>query len=109
LQYRPHRYQTDTAVIVRFQTQGITAYVMDVSRTGARLAGLEGLLRGDRVQVQVLSHRIDAVVVWARSGQMGIIFRPALDEHLVDVLRKRCDAPARFQTPGVGFHAAGMR
>jgi hypothetical protein len=95
--------------MVRYQTQGITAYVVDVSRTGARLSEIQGLMRGDRVQVQVLTHRIDAMVVWARGGQMGIIFRPALDDHLVDILRKRCDGASRFHSPRVGFHAAEMR
>ena len=109
LQYRPHRYQTDTAVVVRYQTQSITAYVVDVSRTGARLGDLQGLWPSDRVQVEVLSYRIDAVVVWARSGQVGVNFHPALEDHLVDVLRKRCNGPARFQTHRVGFQSTEMR
>ncbi|WP_333714767.1 PilZ domain-containing protein [Yoonia sp.] len=109
MQYRPYRYQTDTTVSVRYQTQSITAQVLDVSRTGARLGDIQGLMRGDRVQVQVLTHFVDAVVVWARGGQMGIIFRPALDDHLVDILRKRCDGRAQFHSPRVGFRAAEMR
>ncbi len=109
MQYRPHRYPTDCSVNVSTPDGPHCAHVVDVSRTGARLSGLDGLQRGDKVRIDVLSHKVDAVVLWARSGNAGITFRPAISDHLVDVLRKRVDGRRQHPSTHPGFRYAEMR
>ena len=109
MQYRPHRYPTDYAVSISTSAGQGRAHVVDVSRTGARLSGVDGLQRGDKVRLDVLSHKVDAVVLWSRSGHAGITFRPAISDHMVDVLRKRVDGRRQHPSTHPGFRYAEMR
>ena len=107
MQYRPHRYQTDFAVSVSTTAGTCGAKVVNVSRTGAELSGLDGLQRGDKIRIDVLSHKVDAVVLWSRSHNAGVTFRPAISDHMVDVLRKRVDG--RQKAGRIGFRFPEMR
>ncbi len=109
MQYRPHRYPTDYTVTLATAAGSTSANVVDVNRSGARISGPDGLQRGDKLQLDILSNRVDAVVLWARSGQAGIAFRPAITDHLVDLLRKSCDGRNRHQAHRLGYRHAEMR
>ena len=109
MQYRPHRYPTDYRLTVTAAGRRETALIVDVSRTGARLSGIEGLQRGDKIDLDVLSNRVESVVLWSRSGFAGVPFRPAINDHMVDVLRKRVDGHRQFGGASVGFQFSEMR
>ena len=92
MKYRQHRYPTDYLVPLRTPHGPATARVTDCNNGGARLAGVGGLERGDKLRLDILSHYVDAVVLWAQDRQAGIAFRPQLSDRLVDTLRKRTNA-----------------
>ena len=109
MQYRPHRYPTDCAVTVTHGGGNKPAKVIDVSRSGARIAGLDVLRRGDKIAIEILSQRLPAVVLWSHGKLAGVTFRPMLSDHLVDVLRKRVDGRARQQGRPATFGFVEMR
>ena len=103
MKYRPHRYPTHFPVTVRTATGPQKGTVLDVNAAGARLAGLRNLRRGDKLQLEVLSQRIEATVQWANMNLVGVIFRPQISGRMLDTLRYRRDG--RIGRPGgtVGF------
>lgn len=109
MQYRPHRYPTTFAVTLQTRIGMQRGQVTDVNATGARLTGISGIARGDKVQFTILHQHVDAVVRWTANGTMGIVFRPALTDHQVDTLRYRRDARAHAGPGQVGFRFAEMR
>lgn len=109
MQYRSHRYQTTYPITLHTRMGAQQAQVADVNTTGARIIGVSGLARGDKVQITVLNQRVDGIVRWAAHGTMGIVFRPALTDHQVDTLRYRRDARAHAGPGQVGFRFAEMR
>ncbi|WP_131802537.1 hypothetical protein [Yoonia litorea] len=78
------------------------ATVVNVSRSGARLRGLDHVKRGDKLQLDVLSNPVDAVALWASSGEIGIAFRPALSERILTLLRQGHCGPQNKETAGFG-------
>lgn len=109
MQYRPHRYQTEFPVYLRTPSGPQQANVIDVNNTGARLGGLTDLARGDKVYVDVLGHRVTAVVCWVSGERAGISFRPQITDDQVDTLRYRRDGRAGHRRGRVGFTFAEMR
>ena len=89
--YRPHRYLTDYRVTLRTPAGQKTAHILDVNNGGACLSGIGGLARGDKVWLDVLSHHIEAIVLWAKGDQIGVSFRPAISDRFLDTIRKRVD------------------
>ncbi|WP_341366500.1 hypothetical protein [Yoonia sp. BS5-3] len=85
------------------------AQVMDVNNVGARIKGLRGLKRGDKVGMKVLNVNIEAVVQWTGTNFSGITFRPQINDDQVDTLRFRRDARAGRRPSTVGFGFAEMR
>ena len=96
MQYRPHRYLTDYSVTLQTPEGRRNANVRDVSNGGARLTGLTGLERGDKVRLDVLSNFVDAVVLWSKGDHVGISFRPAISDRFLDTLRKRVDSRGHY-------------
>ncbi len=80
MQFRPHRYQTEFPVDLRTASGAQKGQVIDVNTFGARIARLKHLRRGDKVQLEILSRRIEAVVQWASAAEVGIAFKP----HITD-------------------------
>lgn len=107
--YRPHRYQTHFPILVRAPNGSQNGYVLDVNCAGARLDGLHGLGRGDKIKLDVLSHWVEAIVRWSVQDQVGIVFRPHITEHQVDTLRHRCNARKHPQRGASRFGFAEMR
>lgn len=109
MQYRPHRYNTQFPIEIRTSVGPQQAKVIDVNNAGARVEGLRGLNRGDKVQLNILSFRADAVVQWVSGGRAGLIFRPHLSDDQVDTLRYRRDGRGGARRGRVGFGFAEMR
>lgn len=109
MQYRSHRYQTTYPITLHTRTGTHQAQVIDVNANGARITGVQGSSRGDKIQISILNQRVDGVVRWATHGMIGIVFRPALTDHQVDTLRYRRDARAGHGPGRVGFRFTEMR
>ena len=108
MQYRPHRYLTHFPVKVH-TSQGIRqGAVIDVNYAGARLAGIPRLNRGEKLQFDVLSYRIDAVVLWSKGNQSGVKFRQKLGDLQLDTIRQRTSPSATPTRGRVGFAFAEM-
>ncbi|MEJ6402492.1 PilZ domain-containing protein [Yoonia sp. 2307UL14-13] len=108
MQYRPHRYNTQYPVEIHGPTGLQKAHVIDVHNNGARIEGIRGYYRGDKVQMAFLNHRVEAVVLWSANGRMGLTFRPGISDDQVDTLRYRRDGRAG-RRGAVGFGFAEMR
>ena len=109
MQYRPHRYNTQYPVDMRTPSGQQKGKVIDVNNAGARIEGLSDVKRGDKLQLTVLSHRVDAVVQWATGERAGITFRPQITNDQVDTLRYRRDGRPGAHRGSVGFGFAEMR
>lgn len=103
MQYRAHRYPTDYAVQIRTASGLQRGMLCDVNRSGARVRGLVDIQRGEKLRMNVLSQYVDARVLWANDGQVGVAFRPAIPEHLVDVMRRRADGHRNRHSLGFAY------
>jgi len=104
MKYRSHRYPTQFPVQVRTAFGRQNARVVDVNAGGARLAGLRDLQRGDKIQLDVLSQKVSAVVLWANAGNIGVCFRPQLTGRLLDTLQYSAKQRTGSHRQTVGFH-----
>ncbi len=109
MQYRPHRYNTQYPVDIHTPSGPQQGNVIDVHNAGARIEGLRGVKRGDKVQINILSLRVEAVVQWVSGGRAGITFRPQITDDQVDTLRYRKDGRRGAHRSTVGFGFAEMR
>lgn len=69
-------------LLVRFAWRGLRATVMlkDLSRFGARIAGLEALRKGDGLTLLLPGlQAIEATVAWAEGGAAGLLFEQPLE------------------------------
>lgn len=68
----------------------LSAMVINVSRQGARLARVEGLVEGQRLRVFIAPHLppSEAVVRWVRAGLAGLRFTLPLSERMITLARK---------------------
>jgi hypothetical protein len=103
MQFRPHRYQTQFPITLRTSTGPQRCHVTDVNTSGARIKGLRDMRRGDKLQVEILNLRADAVVQWASNGTVGITFRPQITDDQVDILRYRRDGRVSGRHRTVGY------
>lgn len=108
MHYRQHRHPTEFPVQLRTPYGIQAAKVHDVTQTGACLIGMTDIKRGDKVQMDVLSNRIDAVVLWVDGKRSGLTFRPGLTAHQLDTLLHRPNARGSMQRGSVGFHMIEM-
>lgn len=99
-QFRRHRYPTAFPLVVRTPLGEFKATVIDVNQGGARLEGLSGVKRGDRVTLQVLHERVAGIVCWTTAHRTGIVFTIPARTGLVDTLRQgsRQSVSGRFSS-----------
>ncbi|KJZ19847.1 PilZ domain-containing protein [Loktanella sp. S4079] len=109
MQYRQHRYRTQYPVEIRSPVGVVSGQVVDVNNHGARIERVRPMLRGSKVSFNVLGRPVSGVVVWSTKDQIGIIFRPHLNDDIVDTMRYRRDARAGARRSTVGFGFAEMR
>lgn len=108
MKFRTHRFPTQFPIKIGTPYGNRMGHVIDVNNEGARLGGLEGLKRGDKLDLDVLSHRVLAIVQWSAKGKTGIAFRPHITDHQVDTLRQRRGARSTGYRGSVGFGYATM-
>lgn len=106
MKYRSHRFATQFPVQVCTPIGRQNAQVINVNTGGAQLSGLHDLQRGDKIQLDVLSHHVEAVVLWADEKHAGVCFRPNLSSHLLDTLQRCNTRRAGGYSPSVGFQLA---
>ena len=109
MQYRPHRYRTQFPAKFRTGAGMVTADVIDVNNSGARINGLQNMRRGDKIQVEIFSLWAPAVVQWVANGNVGITFRPHITDDQVDILRFRPDGRHSGRPGSVGYGLVEMR
>ena len=109
MQYRPYRYPTQFPIQLFTASGNQKAQIIDVHNEGAQLRGPTGASPGDKVQLDVLSHRVDATVKWVMGDKIGIAFRPQISDHLLDTIRQRVDGRAMNGRSVVGFGFSEMR
>jgi hypothetical protein len=109
MQYRQHRYPTQYPTHMRTPTGRQQGFFRNVNNDGAQIVGTTELRRGDKLQLDVLSHTVEAIVVRVRVDQIGIVFRPKLTDHLVDTIRQRQDGRHNGGRCSVGFTYVEMR
>lgn len=108
MKYRSHRYMTQYPVNVHTPRGPQRCEVLDVNHSGARLVGLSNLSRGEKIQLDILSHRVEAIVLWAKTDQVGVVFRPHLPDHQLDTLRRQNSVRKVPQRGRIGFVFAEM-
>ena len=108
MKYRSHRHLTQYPVNVHTPNGPQRCEVRDVNHSGARLIGLSNLNRGEKIQLDILSHRVEAIVLWARTDQVGVVFRPHLPDRQLDTLRRLNSGRQVAQRGRVGFVFAEM-
>lgn len=87
MQFRSHRYRTEFPTALSTPIGKLKIIIDDVNETGALISLQETLLRGHKVEMVVLNHRIAGIVQWSLRGKCGIAFRPHLSIAQVDTLR----------------------
>lgn len=108
MHYRPHRYLTQFPVDMRTPAGLQRGKVLDVNNGGARVSGLRNLRQGDKIELELLSHRLTAVIRWTRGESTGITFLPRITDHQVDTLRYRPDGRKNGGRGSVGFGFAQL-
>lgn len=109
MQYRPHRYPTEFPVDVRTPIGAQRVHVTDVNVTGAALKGVDGLERGHKLAINLLSHHVEGVVRWVHGDKVGVAFRPQISEDQLDTLRYRRDGRNVFRPGSIGYRNMEMR
>ncbi len=89
MEFRPRRYRTEFPITFKTPNGSVKAIINDVNDTGALVTSDALLQRGQKISMQFLNHRVDAIVRWSLRGKYGIVFRPMLTIAQVDVLRQR--------------------
>lgn len=101
--YRKHRYPTRFPIQMTTPTGRITAHVIDVNESGARISGMNKVRCGDKVFIQAVGKQYAAVVRWIKDERVGVSFTPALAPRDVDALRyaKKPMTPLRHTSMGL--------
>lgn len=109
MQYRPHRYPTEFPIDVRTPVGAQRAKVIDVNATGAALRGVEGVERGHKLAINLLSRNVEGIVRWVAGDRCGVVFRPQISDDQLDTLRYRRDARNVFRPGSIGYRNMEMR
>ncbi|WP_394155219.1 PilZ domain-containing protein [Loktanella salsilacus] len=99
-QFRRHRYPTAFVLTVITPRGRQRATLIDVNQGGARLEGVENIMRGERITLEVLSEKVTGTVRWVTAHRIGIAFTMPARTALVDQLRQgvRSSAAARYNS-----------
>ena len=97
MQYRPHRYPTEFPIDVRTPFGPQRARVMDVNATGAAIRGIEGLERGNKVFLNLLSQNIEGVLSSVRRFQTTSLIRYAIAATAAGLSARAASATAKWR------------
>ena len=87
-QFRRHRYPTAFPLTVTTPLGRQKATLIDVNQGGARLEGVENVMRGDRITLLVLNEQVPATIRWVAAHRIGVAFLMPARTALVDLLRQ---------------------
>ena len=87
MRHRQPRFAADIEVRVECDGSLSRTRLVNVSPSGARLAGLGTLPPGELVVLSYLNARVRARVVWSNERQMGVAFIRPLSQAEVNALR----------------------
>ena len=87
MRYREMRIPCDTEVAVTAGEAARRARFINISPSGARVQGLDGLPVGALVTLHHLGRGWPACVAWCRSGQAGLRFPMPLGDEEIGFLR----------------------
>ncbi len=108
MRYRPHRYPTQYPIALRTPVGPQRGEIIDVNNTGARLSGLHDLHQGDKVELELMTYLLVAVVQWTAGERAGVTFHPRITDHQLDMLRYRRDRRNTGGRGSVGFGFAEL-
>ena len=99
-QFRRHRYPTAFPLTVATPLGRQKATLIDVNQGGARLEGVENVMRGDRIILTVLNEQVPATIRWVAAHRIGVAFVMPARPALVDLMRQgiRPTSTARFHS-----------
>ena len=86
--YRHSRHRTSYQTMVETPMGVFAGTIVDVSAGGAQLAGLPGVLHGDRLTLLFNGMKLTGYVRWAKVGKVGIAFLIPLSGDVVASLRQ---------------------
>ena len=76
------RHGTRTRAILHCRSRFQSIIIRDVSRSGIKLENAAGLIPGDAVTIELLSHRnLRGKVAWSVASFAGVVFDSPLPEH----------------------------
>jgi hypothetical protein len=98
--FRKQRYPTAFVLTVTTPRDRQRATLIDVNQGGARLEGVENVVSGERVALEVMSERVTGTVRWVTAHRIGVAFTMPARPALVDLLRQgvRSSPAARFNS-----------
>jgi len=88
MRFRRHRYPARFPVTVKTPFGEVRCHISNVNETGAKLAPLPGLERGDTIAIILSIGRVQAIVQWTTKDQIGVAFRPQIPLSFVDAMRR---------------------
>lgn len=99
-QFRRRRYPTAFSLTVTTPLGRQKARLIDVNQGGARLEGVENVMRGDRLTLHVLNEQLPAAIRWVAAHRVGVAFLTPAPPLLVDLLRQgiRATVAGRFNS-----------
>ena len=102
-QYRRHRYPTAMPITIATPRGRQSAMLIDVNQGGARLEGVDTVMRGDRLTLHVMNEQVSCTVRWTAAHRVGVAFLTPVRPALVDILRQgvRSSIAARFSSTGL--------
>lgn len=87
MRYREMRIPCDTEIAVTLGEEARRARFVNISPSGARIEGPDGLPPGALVTLHHLGRRWPARVAWCRKGQAGLSFPVSLNDEEIGFLR----------------------
>ncbi|MFQ6553227.1 PilZ domain-containing protein [Aestuariibius insulae] len=88
MNFRDRRLPCRFDVAVNTSAGATSAQILNVTRKGARVAGLPLQKQGDEVSLKILHRDVKATVMWQTGEVTGIAFKDMLDLRQFDAIRK---------------------
>jgi hypothetical protein len=104
MRFREMRWPCEIAVVATLNGTGRNAWITNISESGARVRGLDGVAVGNRVILYLLNKTHVAEVRWVRAGQSGLRFATRLRSTDVALIRQGVHRPST-----AARHAHGLR
>lgn len=95
--HSPNRRRTQVEARMELDGAAHRAIILDVSFDGMKLSVPVAILPGSPIMIEVLGHRIPAIVHWCRAGHAGIHLLERLEGQTLIALETAADALAEYR------------